>query len=221
MQIHGGFPDPHSAMAVPELARPWSIALRIAGGLAVLRVSAAALSAEVSDTEREVFETVNGGPRWVAPTLWLPMQLGSLLGPFVVGAVVWRRCRSWRPALGVIVAGVLAWQLAKVVKSQVGRGRPYDLLTDYARLPGTPRDGLGFVSGHSAVAASCAAVLSPHLGRGARTLAYALAGLVGMARIQVSAHLPLDVVGGAALGYSVGWGWNLAVGVPVGPAAPR
>jgi glycosyltransferase 2 family protein len=44
---------------------------------------------------------------------------------------------------------------------------------------------------------------------------YGLAGVVGVARIHVGAHLPLDVLGGAALGSLMGWTWNLAVGVPV------
>jgi len=40
-----------------------------------------------------------------------------------------------------------------------------------------------------------------------------LAPVVGFARIHVAAHLPLDVVGGAALGHLLAMIWNLAVGV--------
>jgi undecaprenyl-diphosphatase len=169
----------------------------------------------VGPDEARIFAGLNGGPPWAAPVLWLPMQLGSLWGPFLVGAWTWRRWHRWRPAAGAVAAGVVSWQLAKVVKAAVGRGRPSDLLDGVARLPGTPRDGLGFVSGHSAVAASLMAVLSPELPMGQRLLSRLLVAVVGGARVQVSAHLPLDVVGGAALGYTVGWGWNLAVGIPV------
>jgi undecaprenyl-diphosphatase len=65
------------------------------------------------------------------------------------------------------------------------------------------------------VAASLLAVLSPQLTAGERLAARALVALVGAARVQVSAHMPLDVAGGVALGYAVGWGWNLVVGEPV------
>ena len=51
-----------------------------------------------------------------------------------------------------------------------------------------------------------------------RIAVYALAGTVGFARVHVGAHFPLDVVAGAALGYGLGWLWNLAVGVPASAA---
>ena len=81
------------------------------------------------------------------------------------------------------------------------------------RRAGTPKDGLGFVSGHSAVAFSLAAVLSPYLGRW-RGVGYGLAATVSFARIHVGAHLPLDTVGGAALGMTLAFAYNAAVGVP-------
>jgi undecaprenyl-diphosphatase len=202
-------------MSEERVARRWSTAGRVAGGSLVLLGCTRLASQGVSTTEERAFSSMNGGPAWVAPVLWAPMQLGSLWGPFAVGAWAWRRWHRWRPAVGAVVAGVVSWQLAKVVKVAVGRGRPADLLDGVARSAGTPRDGLGFVSGHSAVAASLLAVLSPQLTAGERLAARALVALVGAARVQVSAHMPLDVAGGVALGYAVGWGWNLVVGEPV------
>jgi hypothetical protein len=67
-----------------------------------------------------------------------------------------------------------------------------------ANLFDIPDRGLGYVSGHSAVAFALATVASPFLGRRARRVAWTLAGLVCVARIYVGSHLPLDVVGGAA-----------------------
>ena len=37
--------------------------------------------------------------------------------------------------------------------------------------------------------------------------------LVDLFHLVVGVHLPLDVVGGAALGLSLAYGWHLAVGV--------
>ena len=172
----------------------------------------------VSDAERRVFELANRQPNWLEPALWLPMQLGSLWGPFAAGAFAWWRTRSWRPAVGAVVTGVAAWQLAKAVKGYVERGRPIDELGDIVQRWGTPTDGLGFVSGHSAVSFAIAGVLSPYLSPWGRFAMRALAAKVGFARMHVGAHLPLDIVGGAALGHLLAMLWRLAVGTEVAGA---
>ncbi|MFZ4517885.1 MAG: phosphatase PAP2 family protein [Microthrixaceae bacterium] len=187
---------------------------RVLAAAAVLAVTSWIATRDIPGAEQLVFEFVNRQPGWLEWVLWAPMQLGSLFGPVVVAALAWWRWRRWRPAVGAVVAGVVAWQLAKVVKDRIGRGRPLDELTDVVRRAGTPTDGLGFVSGHSAVAFALATVVSPYLSRRGRAGAYLLAAVVGLARIHVGAHLPLDVVGGAALGCLVGYLWRLAVGVP-------
>jgi undecaprenyl-diphosphatase len=69
---------------------------------------------------------------------------------------------------------------------------------------GAASHGLGFVSGHAAVAAALATVLFLHLGARLRWVAVGAAAVVGLARVYVGAHLPLDVVGGAGLGVASG-----------------
>ena len=68
---------------------------------------------------------------------------------------------------------------------------------------GTPSLGSGYLSGHTALAVAMAVVLTPYLGRGGRWAVWILAVIVGLARMYAGAHLPLDVVGGAALGLAV------------------
>ncbi len=191
---------------------------KFAAALAVLGGTAYVASRGVPGWEEQVFEVLNRQPGALEPVLWAPMQLGSLFGPVVVAGGSWlawrRRPGWWRPSAGSLVVGLVAWQLAKVVKAAVERGRPGDVLDEIVRRSGTPADGLGFVSGHTAVAFALAAVLSPYLGRRGRWAAYGLAALVGFARIHVGAHLPLDTVGGAALGVTLALVWHLAVGIP-------
>ncbi len=147
------------------------------------------------------------------------MQLGSLFGPVLVAIGSWLIWRRWRPTLGAAVVGIVAWLMAKLVKDAVDRGRPIDLAPELVRRWGTPVDGLGFVSGHSAVAFALAGVISPYLGNRWRPVAFGLAAVVAVPRIHVGAHYPLDTVGGAALGLTLAYLCNAAVGVPRGTSA--
>jgi undecaprenyl-diphosphatase len=74
--------------------------------------------------------------------------------------------------------------------------------------------GLGFVSGHTAVATALAAIAWPYLGRRWRAVVVIAAVLVALARVYVGAHLPLDVLGGAALGLAVAGLVRLILGRP-------
>jgi membrane-associated phospholipid phosphatase len=197
-------------------------ALRLVVPIVIVAVTAAVALDDLPGWEETVFRRLHGLPGVLVPALWAPMQLGTLWAPGVVAAVTWIAWGRWRPSVGAAVAGVVGWTLAQVVKEAVDRARPHALLADLDRWTGAPIGGWGYLSGHTTVAFVLAAVVSPYLTRRPRAAVYALAGVVGFARVHLGAHLPLDVVAGAALGYAVGWLWNLAVGVPdlrLGPAA--
>jgi undecaprenyl-diphosphatase len=191
-------------------------AVRLVGVVVVIGVSTAVATDRVPGWDASLFRAVHHLPSALEPVLWAPMQLGSVLAPGVVAAVTWVAWARWRPSLGAVVAGIGGWWAAQVVKRQVDRGRPAALLVDGDVRDGSPGSGLGFLSGHATVAFALAAVVSPYLSRGQRIAAYGVAGAVAFARVHVGAHFPLDVLAGAALGYGLGWLWNLAVGVPDG-----
>lgn len=65
-----------------------------------------------------------------------------------------------------------------------------------------------------ALAAALAAVVAPHLPRPAKAVAWAVAAVVAVARVYVGAHLPLDVVGGAGIGLTLGAAVHLLLGPP-------
>jgi membrane-associated phospholipid phosphatase len=168
----------------------------------------------LSDREESTFRAFHGLPDLLEPVLWAPMQFGSAAGPLLVALGAWIAWRQWRPAVGALVVGFVGRLSAQEVKDAVGRGRPHELLDDLARRAGAPTDDLGFLSSHVTVAFALAAVLSPYLSRSGRVAAYGIACIVAVARMHVGAHFPLDVVGGAAFGYGLGWLWNTAVGHP-------
>ena len=147
----------------------------------------------VSDWEVDLTKWINDAPGWVARGLWPIMQLGTVWGPMVIGIVA-IYVYGWRRGVAVIVSGIAAWFLAKYVKDIVSRGRPLHFIPtiDVREGKGT---GLGFVSGHTAVAFAIATALLPVLSLRGRIIAYALASIVGLARIVYGVHFPLDVVG--------------------------
>jgi undecaprenyl-diphosphatase len=153
---------------------------------------------EVGATEERVFRAVNSLPDGLAPTLWLLMQAGSLAGVGVVSALArasGRRALAWR--LGT--TGTVVWAGCKLVKRAIGRGRPAAHL-DGVVVRGAAQSGLGYPSGHAAVAWTLAGLATPVLPAGGACAAWTVASLVGVARQYVGAHLPVDIAGGIAVG---------------------
>ena len=150
------------------------------------------------DVEARAFATLNGLSERGRRPAWTVMQLGSLGGSLATGAAVAAR---GRPRLGrrLATVGSLAWVGSKLIKPFASRGRPA-VVVEATRILGREQSGLGYPSGHAAVAFAMVSAVSPHLPRCWRGPLWATAVTVGMTRIYVGAHLPLDVAGGMALG---------------------
>ena len=179
----------------PALSRTAAGAAVLAGTLVPLRRD------RIGRREQQAFRLVNGLPDSLYGPAWPVMQLGALGAAPATAAVALAAGRR-SLARRLLAGGSAAWVLAKVVKRVVRRGRPMALLAG-VRTRGQEAAGLGYLSGHTAVAVALTAAAWPHLGAGGRWAALALASTVGLSRIYVGAHLPLDVAGGAALGLLV------------------
>lgn len=177
-----------------------SAALAAAASAALVATAWTGRHRRVDPCEERIFRVVNDAPDGLRVPVWLVMQTGSL-GSVAVAAWATRAAPNlkWRR---VLVAGTAAWFAGKLVKPLVGRGRPEDLLDDVNRRGGV-QSGLGFPSGHAAVATTLAFVATPP-GTRARALWLLTALGTGLARMYVGAHLPLDIVGGCAIGSIIG-----------------
>jgi membrane-associated phospholipid phosphatase len=194
--------------------------LRLVAGLAILLGCTATVRPnDVGVLETDLFRLANDLPDALFPAFWLVMQGGNVLAVGVAAVLVAATRRFWLAA-NLAITGVGVWLAARWIKDQVGRGRPVDLLPD-PHLRGDHDSGLGFVSGHAAVAVAIATMIAPYLGRRARWIAVLWAGLVCVSRLYVGAHLPLDVVGGAALGWAAGSLVHLLLGAPGGRPSPE
>ena len=140
------------------------------------------------------------------------MQAGSFPAVFVAAGLA-LFARRYRLAVVLAIGGTAVWFLAKAGKAIVERGRPTDLLADVI-VRGGAQSGLGFPSGHAAVAAFVMTAASPYLTRPARTAGWVVVGTVVLARVYVGAHFPLDGLGGVLLGWAAGSLANWASGTP-------
>jgi uncharacterized membrane protein YbhN (UPF0104 family)/membrane-associated phospholipid phosphatase len=169
--------------------------------------------------ETNLFRLVNQMPPFLETGLVPLMQAGSVVAIPVATLLA---LAARRPRLGrdLAAAGSTAYLLAVALKVIVGRARPEAVL-EAVLSRGPPPAGLGFPSGHVAVVAALATAAAPHLPRAARRGLWAVVAAVAIARIYVGAHLPVDVVGGAALGWTVGASMHLIWGAPGSRISPE
>ena len=193
-----------------DIRRPWGgidypMGVAITSAVALAGSYAVAVQRPVPDWELRLTEWINDVPDAVATVLYPIMQLGTLAGPIIVavGIAVFRR--DWLLSGATVLAGLTAWFTAKGVKRVVERDRPLGYLPEIIVREGDG-SGLGFVSGHSAVAATAAVMAMAALPGRWRWIPPVLAFLVGIARVVHGVHLPADLVGGWSLGVLIGLG---------------
>jgi undecaprenyl-diphosphatase len=176
--------------------------VRLALGVAVMAATAAVVRRDrVGPREASVFRAVNRLPDGLFAPAWVVMQLGTV-GAAPAAAAAALAAGERQLARRLLAGGTAGWALSKVVKRGIRRPRPSALLPD-ARRRGQEATGLGYLSGHAAVAVALGTAVLPRVHGARRVAVVAAVPVVGLCRIYVGAHLPLDVVGGAALGLAV------------------
>jgi len=187
-------------------------------GMVVLFASTVLARRGVYRWEVVTFQAINDLPGGIRPFLWVLNQYGTAITIPVASAIA-LLFRRWLLALALAISGVAVYVLAKVIKEFVGRGRPADFVEEVVERETFSPSSLGYPSGHAAVAWAITLILLVYVGRPWQIAAIVLAIVVPLVRMYVAAHLPLDLIGGAALGVTVASAVNLLLGVPIhGPA---
>jgi undecaprenyl-diphosphatase len=189
------------ATAERTLRHPWVTAAIAIVALAWTWIIAAQDGLEA--WERSLTRWFNDAPNWVAHVMWPVMQAGTLFCPIVVALVIGLVRRDWFVAGVTVAVGIVTWFGAQGVKQIVERERPVAFITDLHVREGTG-NGLGYLSGHSAMAAGVAVVAFTVVARRWWPLLIAAVVVVGIARIVHGVHLPADVIGGWAFGTLLG-----------------
>jgi membrane-associated phospholipid phosphatase len=195
-------------------AQSWTldIVLMVVGAT-VLVASALLAERGVYAWEVAIFQAINGLPGSLRPLLWVLNQYGTAI-TIPVATIIALAFRRWVLAAALAMSGVTVYVLAKVIKGYVGRGRPSALVESVVeREPFSP-ESLGYPSGHAAVAWAITIIVLAFMGRPWRRVAIVLAIVVPVVRMYVAAHLPLDLIGGAALGVFVASAVSLVLRVP-------
>lgn len=150
-------------------------------------------------------------PDW----LWSSLTItGHTSMVFALFSLLLPRFKRTDVITGLFAAALLGGVVSTVLKESFQIMRPPAVLApEQFHLIGHKLDLVSFPSGHTLTAFAIAALLVLGLQLRSWRLAgvFALACLIGLSRIAVGAHWPLDVLGGAVLGSLCGWGgWQAA-----------
>ncbi len=186
-----------------QFARRWFI--RLALVTLALALLAVALPL-VAPADRMLFDVVNGwgyGPDWVFELLDPHERFYRGLLLLAIIAAFWLR-GPWT-ALGVastlMCAATASYLLLEAIALLTDRPRPQAVFDDILKPPGADWAQASYPSGHVTVTTALAAGMGMALPALRWPMALVVA-VVAWSRIAFGAHFPLDVLGGAVLGYA-------------------
>lgn len=180
-----------------KLSYTWQLVMAV---LLFMTAVFASRGADMMDWEVAVFEFVYGLPEFLKPVFFVVTQTGSIhaAGILVLGFLLSRR---YHIAVRLLLTTTLAYLFAGFAKDIWGRLRPHEVLANVVNLDYVVR-GPGFPSGHMAMATALALTVGRYLPKKYRPIVPIWIVGVGLSRLYLGIHAPLDVIGGFAIGWA-------------------
>jgi len=176
------------------------IIIGLAVSAAILVISTAIASTQnLYNIEQSIFVSIFNAPNQLYNLAIVITLFGS--GWMVLCLLIWLLVvRKKDLALQVFLLSAATFLCTQFLKDTIARPRPLELISEISSRQYSI-SGFGFPSGHSALSMVCALVILPYVTRPWKLGVILLVILVGLSRIYLGVHAPLDVIGG----------WSLAV----------
>jgi glycosyltransferase 2 family protein len=172
----------------------------VLAGLAVFIIAALfTRPEEASALEEAIFLFFYVESGFLIPIFFAITQLGSVYF-FAALSLLYLFMKNYVIVLRLLMAGSLAYLLSGVGKDLFGRGRPDEVFGNIEFHDMMVR-GPGFPSGHTAMAVALGIVLYNHTPKKWHIPIIIMTFLAAISRMVLGVHTPLDIVGGAAIGW--------------------
>ncbi len=172
-------------------------------GAAVLLFVIAAMASRGADMmawEVSVFHFVYDWPDFLHPLFFVVTQAGSIHAAGLLLVVyLWRQ--RYHSAVRLLLTATLAYLFTGFAKDIWGRARPNEFLLGVVNLDYVVR-GPGFPSGHMALATALALTVGRYLPKKYQWIVPVWIVGVGLSRVYLGIHAPLDIIGGFAIGWA-------------------
>jgi membrane-associated phospholipid phosphatase len=153
-------------------------------------------------SETSIFRAFNDLPYAIRLPFAVISYLGTIYALLIICATL-SFLKKYYWTLQIFLAGSIAWVVANAIKMAEIRERPYDLLSN-VHLMESKDMVAGFPSAHAALITAVALALFTKEDRHIYWLLVLAVVLVGISRLVVGVHFPLDIVGGMGIGLMVG-----------------
>ena len=190
----------------------------ILAGVLLFLLGRLIVASGVGNLEIYLFRFFNSLPGFLTPLFILISFFGTIGFVFVATIVAMIR-KHYSHALKFLIAGVSVWLIVKWLKLFSYRARPSEILPG-VQLRETLDSTIGYPSGHAAVATALGLIAYLYTPKRMHPFITSVIILVYLSRLYLGMHLPIDILGGFAVGLVVASTLNYIFGDTQGKFIP-